>query len=218
MFCPLCQKEYRDGFFTCSDCHLALVATLSEAESKNAQLCKGKGQHRFNEILACLDDAAIPRYYKEELSAVPRVRFFSVGIQPVLKFEVRVLKEDLAKAEIAIQQVRSDEDDESGSNGFLSQLVQNTWGLSFFLAFASFLGLIFLAVHHPNWKVDNVIHGPVFRAGKYVGGLFSHDDGTGYLFGMWADLLFLLVFWFTAIWWIKELRAEKQDKTPQNRW
>lgn len=84
-----------------------------EAETKNAQLCKGKGQHRLDKILSCLDDAEIARYYKEELSAVPRIKSFSAGVRPVLKFEVRVLKADLAKAQIAVQQVTGDEDDAS---------------------------------------------------------------------------------------------------------
>lgn len=28
MFCPICKAEYRDGFFTCADCHVDLVADL----------------------------------------------------------------------------------------------------------------------------------------------------------------------------------------------
>ncbi len=28
MFCPLCRTEYREGFTTCSDCHVALVAQV----------------------------------------------------------------------------------------------------------------------------------------------------------------------------------------------
>ena len=216
MFCPLCEKEYRDGFFTCSDCRVPLMATLSVAESNNAQLWKGKGRDRLDEILSRLDDAGIPRYYSEELSAVPKIQFFSLGVQPVFKFEVRVLKTDFAKAQIAIQQLTGDEDGPQESSGVLSRLIPKTWTLSFYLAFASFFGLLFLAVRHPGWKLDNVIHGPVFRAGKYAGDLFSHDDGTGYLFGMVADLLFLIVFWSTAIWWINELRAERKDTRSQD--
>ena len=30
MFCPECETEYREGFATCSDCDVALVATLGE--------------------------------------------------------------------------------------------------------------------------------------------------------------------------------------------
>ena len=28
MFCPLCKAEYREGFYRCADCHVALVNTL----------------------------------------------------------------------------------------------------------------------------------------------------------------------------------------------
>ncbi len=28
MFCPKCRAEYRDGFYTCSDCNVALVHEL----------------------------------------------------------------------------------------------------------------------------------------------------------------------------------------------
>jgi len=97
MFCPLCEKEYRDGFSTCSDCHVALVAALSEGDAKSAQLWKGTGQDRFDEILSRLDEAGIPRCYKEGLGLVPRVRLLSVAVRPVTNFEVRVLRTTLRR-------------------------------------------------------------------------------------------------------------------------
>ncbi len=33
MFCPLCKAEFRQGFRQCSDCHVSLVWTASEAGS-----------------------------------------------------------------------------------------------------------------------------------------------------------------------------------------
>ena len=38
MFCPLCKTEYREGFYTCADCSVPLVAELpqtSQAETSN---------------------------------------------------------------------------------------------------------------------------------------------------------------------------------------
>ena len=32
MLCPVCGTEYREGFFTCSDCSVPLVAELPEKE------------------------------------------------------------------------------------------------------------------------------------------------------------------------------------------
>ena len=32
MFCPLCKAEYREGFDTCADCSVSLVAELPREE------------------------------------------------------------------------------------------------------------------------------------------------------------------------------------------
>jgi len=113
MFCPLCQAEYREGFSTCSNCHISLVTTLLEARSKNASLWHGEESRRLDEILSVLDVAKIPCCYKEELSPVPRVNLFrAVPLRPVLKLEVWVLKDDLTRAEAVIKQEELHEDDE----------------------------------------------------------------------------------------------------------
>ena len=194
------------------------MVTASEAEAKNVQLWKGKGQPRLDEILCLLDETGIPRYYKEDVSPVPQIRLFSPApVRPVINFEVRVLKDDLPKAQTAIQELKDDQDEAQDSNGILLRLARKTWGLSLLLAFASFFSLVFLAVRHPDWKLDNFIQGPFFRVGTHIGNLFSHDIATDYLFGVSTDILFLMIFWFTAIWWIKEFRAEREEKTTQNR-
>jgi hypothetical protein len=142
--------------------------------------------------------------------------FSAIPVRPVFIFVVRVLKVDLPKAKIAVQQLTGDEDEAKDLNDALPWLIQNTWSLSFLLAVASFFSLIFLEVDHPGSHVGIYIHGPIFRMGEYVGSLFSRDAATHDLFGVGADFLFLMLFWFTVIWWIKQLRAERQDSTTQN--
>ena len=216
MFCPLCEKEYRDGFSECSDCHLALVATLAEAESENAQLWKGVSQSALDEILSRLDEAGITRYYKEEVSVAPRLQFFGIAVRAISKFEVRVLRDQLPKAQDAIQGLANDSDEIRQWNGVLAWLVRRTWGLSLVLGFATFFGLIFVSVKNPEWQLGRYTQGPIFRLGEYLGSLFSSDYAARSLFGAVADVLFLSVFWFTAIWWIKELRAPKRDATTED--
>jgi len=61
MFCPLCKAEYRQGFSTCSDCHIPLVATQAEAEAVAVdRLWNGDNRRQFGGLLDALLDAAIP--------------------------------------------------------------------------------------------------------------------------------------------------------------
>ncbi len=34
MFCPLCKAEYREGFFRCTDCNVALVNALPQETAR----------------------------------------------------------------------------------------------------------------------------------------------------------------------------------------
>jgi hypothetical protein len=36
MFCPLCKTEYREGFYTCADCSVPLVAELQKEEKSES--------------------------------------------------------------------------------------------------------------------------------------------------------------------------------------
>jgi hypothetical protein len=59
----------------------------------------------LDDLLSILDAGKIPRYYKEEVSPVPRIKLFRpVPIRPVTTFELWVLNTDLSRAEAAIRQ------------------------------------------------------------------------------------------------------------------
>lgn len=61
MYCPLCKAEYRIGFDKCSDCLVALVPTLEQAQSISvSMLWRGTSQTTFNEIVDALRDSNIP--------------------------------------------------------------------------------------------------------------------------------------------------------------
>ena len=216
MFCPLCQSEYRDGISSCLDCHLALVGTLSEAETKNTQLWKGEDQRQLDEILSALDGIGVPRYYKEEISPVPGLRWSSVlPARPVYKLQVRVLKDDLPRAASVCQYLQN-ENDAVASPDVLSWPIQKMLGVSFVLALVSFFGLVSLALDHLAWQrqLDHyVIQGPVFRVGVLVGKLFHCSDDTNELIGAATDVFALMSLWLLTILLIDRFRPRKQDST-----
>lgn len=51
MFCPKCKCEYRDGFYECADCNIALVHELQEEETKVPDFKDRKGWLVFFGIL-----------------------------------------------------------------------------------------------------------------------------------------------------------------------
>jgi hypothetical protein len=53
MFCPKCRAEYREGFNTCSDCHVELVEDLPPLEEDQPEFVN------FVEILATYNPADI---------------------------------------------------------------------------------------------------------------------------------------------------------------
>jgi hypothetical protein len=61
MFCPLCRTEYREGFTTCSDCHVALVAQVPEDDEPGAYhvLWKGENPEFQSMLVEELDSAKI---------------------------------------------------------------------------------------------------------------------------------------------------------------
>ncbi|MFL6196829.1 MAG: putative signal transducing protein [Thermoanaerobaculia bacterium] len=91
MYCPECGGEYREGFFTCADCEVALVAELPPAAEPEGGAGLGLvtvlTSGNPNEIAfadAVLRDAGIPVFKKgeglQELFALGRL---GVGFNPV---------------------------------------------------------------------------------------------------------------------------------------
>jgi hypothetical protein len=54
MFCPLCKTEYREGFYTCADCSVPLVAELHKEETKG-----NANEIEFFEILSTRNPAKL---------------------------------------------------------------------------------------------------------------------------------------------------------------
>ena len=72
MFCPLCKAEYRQGFSTCSDCHIPLVTTQEEATAVEVdRLWIGDDRRKFERILDGLSDACIPFRSQESVKSQP---------------------------------------------------------------------------------------------------------------------------------------------------
>jgi hypothetical protein len=72
MFCPLCKAECRQGFSTCSDGHIPLVATQEEAAAVEVdRLWTGDGRKKLEGILDALLDAGIPFRSTESLKSQP---------------------------------------------------------------------------------------------------------------------------------------------------
>ncbi len=108
MYCPLCAAEYREGFTTCSECRVALVATRSEARSSRARLWRGDHRREMDLILRELVANQIPAHYKQIVNAISRLRIAGIPIRPsrsAFKYEVWVFRKDLETARSAIQSV-----------------------------------------------------------------------------------------------------------------
>jgi hypothetical protein len=115
MYCPLCAAEYREGFTTCSDCRVPLVATRSEARSSRTRLWKGDHQRELDLVLRELDANQIPAHYKEIVNAASRLHIGSIPIGPnrsAFEYEVWVFRKDLEKARSAIRSVLSQDLDD----------------------------------------------------------------------------------------------------------
>jgi hypothetical protein len=111
MFCPLCKAEYQQGFSTCCDCTIPLVATEDEARHIEVnQLWQGRERHEFDAVIAAIKDAGIPFQAKETLR--PRLKFPFFGIPIALRssfqYEILVFRSDLVKAKQSIQGIFDD--------------------------------------------------------------------------------------------------------------
>jgi hypothetical protein len=64
MFCPECEDEFRDGFFRCPDCHVALVAELHKEPEPNhpesVELLRTANVPFLSVVKSLLDAEAIP--------------------------------------------------------------------------------------------------------------------------------------------------------------
>lgn len=82
MYCPLWKTESRDGFTSCSDCLVALVATLEEAETGRVRFWNGDRQEKLYRILNALDAQQVPSHFKEIVSMRPRISIMGIPIGP----------------------------------------------------------------------------------------------------------------------------------------
>ncbi len=68
MYCPSCRAEFREGFFRCEDCDVALVETLPEERVKPGyvELATVFTEGEIAIIKANLDQAGIDYYFHGE--------------------------------------------------------------------------------------------------------------------------------------------------------
>jgi hypothetical protein len=88
-------------------------------------------------------------------------------------------------------------------------LSKRNWGSSILLGFASIAALAMIPGQ--NTITDAILEGPVFRAGFYVGTVLMPRETIGghSLFGLVADILMLIGFWFVALSLAHRLFANK---------
>jgi hypothetical protein len=86
-------------------------------------------------------------------------------------------------------------------------LSKRDWGRSIFLGLAS-LGAL-AAV--PQNATEGILEGPVFRAGFYLGTVLMPKETIGghSLFGLVADILMLIGFWFIVLCLARRIFADK---------
>ncbi len=105
MFCPLRKAEFRQGFTTCSDCHVALLPTSDEAAAVGVErLWTGDNRKRMERILDSLAEAQIP-FHSKELQKSSVWPWVSILLWRVMKprstfeFQVDVSQKNLARAQ-----------------------------------------------------------------------------------------------------------------------
>ena len=119
VFCPLCKAEFRQGFATCSDCKIALVATQEEANAAAVgRLWTGDDRKRMGKILDGLTSAGVPFHSREALAS-KSWPWFSIFLsiflfrfmkpRPTFEFHIEVFQKDMAKAEDVIRDIEESE-------------------------------------------------------------------------------------------------------------
>ena len=115
MYCPLCKAEYRQGFTTCSDCQIALVATQQEADAVAVdRIWTGDNREKMEKILDGLMNAEIPFRSKETLKSQPwpwlsMLLFRFMKPRPTLEFHIDVMNKDSAKSEEVLRKIEDAE-------------------------------------------------------------------------------------------------------------
>ena len=102
-------------------------------------------------------------------------------------------------------------------------LKKTDWGLSFLLALASFILVVYMAVRYPASLFETLFEGPVFNVGVYAGTIvfpnYRTQGTNGFylvpLFGAAADFIVLMVLWFIGISAGRWLCAENQGGDHQ---
>lgn len=94
MFCPVCEDEFRDGFFHCPDCNVDLVAELPKQSephhSESLELLRTANVPFLSVVKSLLDSEAIPYSIQGEealglLTVLPSSHFGSPA-----SFSVRI--------------------------------------------------------------------------------------------------------------------------------
>lgn len=119
MFCPVCKSEYRQGFTTCSDCHVDLVPEVPTPYSPVAYQVLWSGES------AMFQDQLLESLEKEKIGAVgiPRDILFRnsgdmLGVQrePRFGFAVCVQNADFTAASRILEQLLDREPSEDSPN------------------------------------------------------------------------------------------------------
>jgi hypothetical protein len=101
MFCPLCRTEYREGFTTCSDCHLALVAELPKWNAPEAYAVLWNGENTVfgDRLLEQVEKAGIGAF-SVPLEVLHRnsINLFGLRKGPQFGFAVCVVSADYPAA------------------------------------------------------------------------------------------------------------------------
>ena len=108
LYCPQCGAEYREGYSSCSDCHVLLVRTPPQSKCRPepgdpnrdpfTHFWRGDDSRLHVELCALLDEVEIPH-----MTIRKEDRLFRVSTQPY--FELVIPASKMAKAESLIKEV-----------------------------------------------------------------------------------------------------------------
>lgn len=107
MFCPECEAEYREGFTECSDCGVALVATLRREEIAEGltPIMETVNFAELAEVVDRMEKADVP-YVVEAGTALALLDGRDDGGDHTWQARLSVATELLERAERIVKQVR----------------------------------------------------------------------------------------------------------------